>query len=180
MDGTELASSSCPGELELKQSLCSPVHSKRSLSADTLRKLLPAQVDDEGERVVSAGNTRKGHPGDSESRRKRKGLNDDRGRSKRVNESHKSSVDLPFWESEVLPLLQKIDSTPYQEVGGLCESCSLLWACLEGRGLIGRTGGVGGSKKRNAVLRTVFKLIDHKDPSLLLKVAKIIIAVRFH
>ena len=88
-----------------------------------------------------------------------------------------STVELPFWDSEIVPLLSALENTPYSETARLCEVCSLLWSSLEQRELLGRTGGMGGTKRRSAVLRTVFKLLDHKDPILLLKVAKIITAV---
>ena len=91
-----------------------------------------------------------------------------------------SSVELPFWDSEVVPLLSALENTPYSETARLCEVCGSLWSSLEQHSLLGRTGGVGGTKRRSAVLRTVFKLLDHKDPFLLLKVAKIITAVSIH
>lgn len=170
------------GELELKQSQFSPMHSKRSLSADTVKRFLTSQLENEGDnpsRVISAGNGRKDHSN--------KGLNSQVESKKRKDQrsvadgqpldSRKSSADLPFWKSDVVPLLHDLESTPYQQVECLCTSCSSLWACLKGHGLLGRTGGVGGTKRRNTVLKTVFKLLDHKDPKLLLKVAKIIVAV---
>lgn len=101
-------------------------------------------------------------------------------RQSRHDDSHKSSsssVDVPFWESEVVPLLQKLDSTPYDSASQLCETCDLLWSSLSTHSLLGRTGGVGGTKKRGKVLRTVFRLLDHKNPLVLLKVARIILAV---
>ena len=88
-----------------------------------------------------------------------------------------STVELPFWDSEIVPLLSALENTPYSETAKLCEVCGSLWSSLEQHNLLGRTGGVGGTKRRSAVLRTVFKLLDHKDPHLLLKVAKIITAV---
>ena len=182
----ELASGNS-GELELKQSQFSPVHSKRSLSADTVKRLLSAAQLDDGvssARVVSAGDVRSKHitqglvpqeSGGGKKGRKGTGSTD---RSPR--ESRKSSAGLPYWKAEVSPLLQKLESTPYQDIGHLCECCSSLWACLERRDLFGRTGGEGGTKKRGVVLRTVFKLLDHKEPRLLLKVARIIIAVSYN
>ena len=174
------------GELELKQSQFSPVHSKRSLSADTVKKLLSAARQDNGvsgdgiSRVVSAGDVRSKRatprPKPQEGRSGIKGTA--AGTSDRSpSESRKSSAGLPFWKAEVVPLLQDLESTSYQDVQHLCECCSSLWACLERCGLLSRTGGEAGTKKRGVVLRTVFKLLDHKEPRLLLKVARIIIAV---
>ncbi len=91
-----------------------------------------------------------------------------------------STIELPFWDSEIVPLLSALENTPYSDTARLCEVCGSLWSSLEHHNLLGRTGGVGGTKRRSAVLRTVFKLLDHKDPILLLKVAKIITAVSIH
>ena len=103
---------------------------------------------------------------------------DSRERPNDGRKSRKSStVDLPFWDGEVVPLLSALESTSYSETTKLCEICDSLWLRLKEHNLLGRTGGVGGTKRRSTVLRTVFKLLDHKDPSLLLKVAKIITAV---
>ena len=167
-------SSNHSGELELKQSQFSPVHSKRSLSADTLKRLLANHSESTGcedQRVISAEETR--------NRRRREWKSE---KSKPLSSSGKqdkkpSIVDLPFWELEISPLLSDLESTSYEDIEHLCESCSLLWLSLKRHNLIGRTGGVGGSKRRSVVLKTIFKLLDHKDPKLLLKVAKIIIAV---
>lgn len=94
--------------------------------------------------------------------------------------SRKSTVELPFWDGEVVPLLSALENTPYSETANLCKVCDSLWSSLERHNLLGRTGGVGGTKRRSTVLRTVFKLLDHRDPHLLLKVAKIITAVSVH
>lgn len=169
------ATSSNSGELELKQSQFSPLHSKRSLSADTVKRLLSGQLENIGSRVISAGNGRKDSLLQVEVKKRRPGERAGGGAGQET--ARKSSADLPFWKSEIAPLLQDLESTPYQDVEHLCTCCSSLWACLKGHGLLGRTGGVGGTKRRSAVLKTVFKLLDHKDPRLLLKVAKIIVAV---
>lgn len=178
----ELASGNS-GELELKQSQFSPVHSKRSLSADTVKNFLLGRLESNGveasTRVISAGNEHKGPKKISSQvsgAKKRKGQRDETG-GQPSTETRKSSADLPFWKSEVVPLLCDLESTPYQQVEHLCAVSSSLWECLKRHGLLGKTGGVGGTKNRNAVLRTIFKLLDHEDPRLLLKVAKIIVAV---
>ena len=185
-------------ELKPKQSLCSPVHSKRSLSAGTLKKIVSNELGHEGlSRVASAGDMKKkrmtpqlplaGQTGtqqhgqeEGRTRRMKKGDQSESGTVVQSLEcSSKSSTAslLSFWESEVAPLLQEMESTSYEEVKHLRTLCDSMWICLEGHGFLGRLGGVGGSKKRSMVLRTVFKLLDHKDPLVLLKVAKMIIAV---
>ena len=165
------------GELELKQSQFSPSHSKRSMSADTVKRFLMAQQEDGGgeNRVISAGNARKAHSKDYLTEAKKE-AESGRGNSS-VPDKPPPTADSVFWKSEIVPLLRDLEATPYQEVEHLCASCSTLWACLERRGLLGRTGGTGGAKKRSVVLKAVFKLLDHKDPKLLLKVAKIIVSV---
>ena len=194
------------GNVELKKSQSSPVHSKRSLSAGAGRRILSGGSRQvlESERVVSAGDGRGSHaprykPGnkglapDDVSASSNQGVSErsegtkskelsSTPRKSRHSDSRKSSVtsiDLPFWDSDVLPLLKKLDSTPYDSVTQLCETCDLLWSSLETHSLLGRTGGVGGTKKRGSILRTVFRLLDHKNPHVLLKVARIILAVSF-
>ena len=168
------------GDLELKQSLTSPVHSKRALSADTLKKFLSTELKKRGgdngdPRVLSAGNLSRNT---SESLQvERKGERKSSGGNKARESRKQSVVDLPFWDVKVAPLLAEVESTSYEEIDHLCQLCSQLWTCLESNNLLGRTGGVGGTKRRSSVLRVVFKLLDHKEPKLLLKVAKIIVAV---
>lgn len=200
-------SSGASGDLELKQSKTSPTHSKRSSSAGkkVLSGGLSHQKD--ANRVSSAGEIRfNPSKNDSSahqitlSAKKKAAQNstssqlsttsmgtgnseqslasDSRERLNDGRKSRKSStVDLPFWNNEVVPLLSALESTSYGETAKLCEVCDSLWARLEEHNLLGRTGGVGGTKRRSTVLRTVFKLLDHKDPRPLLKVAKIITAV---
>ena len=200
-------SSEASGDLELKQSRTSPTHSKRSSSAgkrvlsgnslsrlsETNRvssagdvRLSPSRIDSsERHERTSSGKKRRvsqtsttsqlsttsltvGEGGTTESK-----LRQGDGRKSRKS----STVEIPFWDNEIVPLLTSLENTPYSETARLCEVCGFLWSRLEQHDLLGRTGGVGGTKKRATVLRTVFKLLDHKDPRLLLKVAKIITAV---
>ena len=178
--GGDLASSNS-GELELKQSQFSPLHSKRSLSADTVKRFLAGQLENGGGRVISAGSERKEQLSlQTEDKRRGSKRHVEKGAavtSQPPRESRKSTADLPVWKTEVVPLLRELETTPYHQAERLCASCSSLWACLKDHALLGRTGGVGGAKRRSTVLKTVFKLLDHKDPGLLLKVAKIIVAV---
>ena len=194
--GSSICSSES-GELEPKPSQSSPVLSKRSLSAGT-RVLSGGRKSN---RVSSAGDGRekleKGvkeelrqnrTPGKSEPRhrpgpRSEKSVQKGTSPKRREPTSRKSDA-VVFWDSEVAPLLSALgakgptpSSDPSGEVSRLCQVCDALWAVLEGRGLLGRTGGAGGSKRRSAVLKAVFGLLDHKDPRLLLKLSRIILAV---
>lgn len=193
--------SSESGQLEPKQSLCSPMHSKRSLSAGMLKKIISDELAGKGlPRVTSVedvmmrdktvqlpiagytGSQQQHGVGEEGGTRKRKKSEKSKAGSdiqSRESSRKSSTAELPFWESELVPLLQEMESVPYEEVHHLRTLCDSLSACLEKHGLLGRTGGVGGTKRRSTVLRTVFKLLDHKDPLVLLKVAKIIIAVSY-
>lgn len=164
---------------ELKQSQSSPKLSKRSRSAGA------------GKRVLSGGSIRSEERNVSAERCKGRTKNKDNAveditspperQSSRTpkQSSRKSSSELPAWDTEILPLLKKLDATPYESISELCETCNLLWARLLAHSLLGRTGGIGGTKRRGSVLRAIFRLLDHKNPHLLLKVAKIILAVSF-
>ncbi len=167
----------------MKQSQSSPKLSKRSRSAGA------------GKRVLSGGSVRSQDGGRIVSAEERKGrtinrdkppeevANPSEKRSSRTKQSsRKSSVsnaELPVWDSEILPLLKRLDATPYESTTKLCDTCDLLWSSLSTHSLLGRTGGLGGTKRRGNVLRTVFRLLDHKNPHLLLKVSRIILAVSF-
>ncbi len=186
--------------LEPKRSLHSPALSKRSVSASMVKKVLPEGLHASGPlstRVASAGDvsalrkkikeTSEKHPGPpgeagrlQEKKKKRKdkagpeSLTQDLGTKKT---SVTSSSVLPFWEADVLPLLQELESASYEDVSRLNFLCESLWTQLDSHQLLGRTGGVGGSKRRGKVLRTVFKLLDHDDSLVLLKVARVIVGV---
>ena len=184
------------GELEPKPSQSSPVLSKRSLSAGT-RVLSGGRKSN---RVVSAGDRADVmNSGQEELRQRRTPKKSEPGRKsgaqlernvqkgispKRHEPTSRKSDALIFWDAEVAPLLSELGTTgptpspdPSGEVSRLCKVCDALWTVLERRGLLGRAGGAGGSKRRSAVLKAVFRLLDHKDPQLLLKLSRIILAV---
>ena len=188
-------------ELVPKKSQHSPVHSKRSLSACVMKKVHSEDLHSDGkiQRVVSAGDTVASRRRKKDSSRQQdsssgllpaSGEDVKRRKAKKPKESalpppepaeRKASVssqlDLPFWENSILPLLRELESTSYKDVECLRSLCESLWVQLETNDLLGRSGGVGGTKRRGKVLRTVFKLLDHQDPIVLLKVARIIIGV---
>ena len=94
---------------------------------------------------------------------------------KRSPSSPKDKVTA-HWNSNILPLLNQLHPS-VQDSREVCRLLDLLWEKLSGGDYLGRSGGVGGTKKRSAVLKAVFVLLDSKDPQLLLKVAKILLAV---
>ena len=161
------SSISSTDDLEPKPSLSSPETSKRSLSAGQ-------RVTSGGKkRVVSAGDERKVVLHSMEEFHQEM-LEPRVSKDTSVNQVNSK---LSFWDTEVVPLLSELDEGTSVDVSRLCEVCGSLWTVLKRHDLLGRTGGVGGSKRRATVLRSVFKLLDHKDPRLLLKLSRIILGV---
>jgi len=192
-------------ELVPKRSQHSPVLSKRSLSANVIKQVRSedAHTGGKAQRVVSAGDTaalRRNKKDSSKQQAISSGLSPASGESQKDVKRRKerkskdvpglqlpepadrkvsvaSLADLPFWEEDILPLLQELQAASYEDAEHLQSLCETLWVQLETNDMLGRSGGVGGTKRRGKVLRTVFKLLDHKDPVVLLKVARIIIGV---
>ncbi len=171
---------------ELKQSQSSPKLSKRSRSAGAGKRVLSGgSIRSQNEKRNISAEHHKG-----KTRNKDKPVDEINSQSERQSSgtpkqsSRKSSsvsiVELPAWDLEIMPLLKKLDATPYESISDLSETCDLLWSRLSTHSLLGRTGGLGGTKRRGIVLRAVFRLLDHKNPHLLLKVSKIILAVSFN
>ena len=104
---------------------------------------------------------------------------------KKGSQSHKCHRKVPTaslseilsWESEIRPLLRGLESASDMEIEHLRTLCDSLWVCLNRHLIIGRLGGCSGCTSKSTILTTVFKLLDHTDPLVLLKVAKIIIWV---
>ena len=81
-----------------------------------------------------------------------------------------------YWNTHIAPVLLEL-SPSTQDTQRLCLLLDQLWEGLCVGNFLGRSGGVGGSKRRGTVLKAVFRLLDSKDPKLLLKVAKILFGV---
>lgn len=79
-----------------------------------------------------------------------------------------------IWDTQVTPLLSQLDPSNSDTVH-LCALCTDIWNILERNGLFGKAPG---PKRRNSLLQAIFKLLGHKDPRLLLKLARLILAVR--
>ncbi|KAI1897608.1 hypothetical protein AGOR_G00085020 [Albula goreensis] len=82
-----------------------------------------------------------------------------------------------FWETRVTPLLQELESVPQgkdvaDSVDHLCSVCERLHLVLEEGDLLGRR-----CKRRAALLRTLFQLIDMGSDRLNLQLAKLILAL---
>ena len=102
--------------------------------------------------------------------------------SSRTGHSPKRTVTSPkgkavaYWNTHIAPVLLEL-SPSTQDTQRLCLLLDRLWEGLCAGNFLGRSGGVGGSKRRGTVLKAVFRLLDSKDPKLLLKVAKILFGV---
>ena len=81
-----------------------------------------------------------------------------------------------YWTTHIAPLLPELNPAT-QDTQKLCLLLDRLWEGLRAGNFLGRSGGAGGSKRRGTVLKAVFRLLDSKDPQLLLKVAKILFGV---
>uniref|UniRef100_A0A8C1C196 Armadillo repeat containing 2 n=1 Tax=Cyprinus carpio carpio TaxID=630221 RepID=A0A8C1C196_CYPCA len=83
-----------------------------------------------------------------------------------------------FWKTKVLPVLQDFesfapgDAVSDETVGELCNACNGLHDALAEKGMLGRQ-----FKKRSAILRTLFRLIDVGSDQLNLTLAKLILAL---
>ncbi|KAF4099616.1 armadillo repeat-containing protein 2 [Onychostoma macrolepis] len=83
-----------------------------------------------------------------------------------------------FWNTKVLPVLQEFesfapgDAVSDETVGELCNTCNGLHDALAERGMLGRQ-----FKKRSAILRTLFRLVDVGSDRLNLTLAKLILAL---
>ena len=79
-----------------------------------------------------------------------------------------------IWERELKPLLDQLNPAE-ASTDTLITTCNDIWRLLETHSLLGK--GLGG-KRRSVLLKAVFGLLGHKEPELLLKLAKITLAVR--
>lgn len=71
------------------------------------------------------------------------------------------------------PLLDQLNPLS-NDTAHLCQVCTDIWNVLERNDLFGKAVG---SKRRSVLLKSVFGLLSHKDPLLLLKLARLILAV---
>ena len=89
----------------------------------------------------------------------------------RPKERRASGTD-SFYEERVRPLLERL--TVSTGISDLSPAVSELHRLLEEGNMLGR----GAGKRRTRILRTLFNLLDIDDPRLLLRLARLILAVR--
>ncbi|XP_035677408.1 armadillo repeat-containing protein 2-like [Branchiostoma floridae] len=79
-----------------------------------------------------------------------------------------------FWNTSVLPILTDMEShSKDKKHRTLCDLCDRLYTTLDTAGLLGRA-----AKRRSALLKTLYKLIDIDDPRIMLKLARLILALK--
>ena len=93
----------------------------------------------------------------------------DHRKERRVSQEDHSINTL--YEECVRPLLEGLNVAA--ESKDLCWTISQIYTVLEEGNLLGRRSG----KRRGTILKAVFKLLDNDDPQLLLRLARLILAV---
>nr|XP_045010832.1 armadillo repeat-containing protein 2 [Jaculus jaculus] len=80
-------------------------------------------------------------------------------------------VDEVFWKTRIVPILHELEKE--ESAGALCAACAQLHRALEEASLLGSK-----FKRRSALLKTLYKLVDVGSDSLSLKLAKLILALK--
>eukprot|EP00066_Takifugu_rubripes_P021291 XP_011610557.1 PREDICTED: armadillo repeat-containing protein 2 [Takifugu rubripes] len=132
-------------------------HNARPRRAVSERRMVPVG-DDSGVRPTE------GRSGGSTERR-------DHDACTSVREDAQSLV----WNYTITPILQKLESVSAgseASVDRLCDLCDRLHSALEGADMLGRS-----CKRRSAILRTLFRLIDADSARLSLRIAELCLAL---
>lgn len=86
----------------------------------------------------------------------------------RINEWEEEDV---FWHKKILPILRELEKK--DDIENLCLACTKLYQALNEGNMLGKR-----FKRRNALLKTLYKLVDIDSDPLCLKLAKIILAIK--
>ncbi|NWV24489.1 ARMC2 protein, partial [Origma solitaria] len=86
----------------------------------------------------------------------------------RINEWEEEEV---FWHEKILPILRELEKK--DDIENLCLACTKLYQALNEGNMLGKR-----FKRRNALLKTLYKLVDIDSDPLCLKLAKIILAIK--
>ncbi|XP_066275895.1 armadillo repeat-containing protein 2-like [Branchiostoma lanceolatum] len=79
-----------------------------------------------------------------------------------------------FWNTSVLPILTDMENhSKDKKHRTLCDLCDRLYTTLDTASLLGRA-----AKRRSALLKTLYKLIDIDDPRVMLKLARLILVLK--
>jgi hypothetical protein len=83
-----------------------------------------------------------------------------------------------IWEKQVVPLMAKLEDPQLTDIDEIHGVCDMLWSVLKDNGMVGKTAGLAGTKRRNLLLRNLFKLLSQKDTLMLIKLSKVILAMK--
>ncbi|XP_061222773.1 armadillo repeat-containing protein 2 [Neopsephotus bourkii] len=86
----------------------------------------------------------------------------------RINESEQEEI---FWHLKILPILQELEKE--DNVENLCLACTKLYQALNEENMLGKR-----FKRRNMLLKILYKLVDIDSDPLCLKLAKIILSMK--
>ncbi|XP_072036074.1 armadillo repeat-containing protein 2-like [Amphiura filiformis] len=94
--------------------------------------------------------------------------------SKREEETAEEAL---YWNTKVAPILERVlpphlGSVDSPVVEAICKACDELYDALEEGNMLGRA-----AKRRNVALKTIFKLSDLSEPRVLLRAARLILAL---
>ncbi|NXE88639.1 ARMC2 protein, partial [Menura novaehollandiae] len=87
----------------------------------------------------------------------------------RINEWEEEEV---FWHIKILPILHELEKIE-DNIENLCLACTKLYQALSEGNMLGKR-----FKRRNVLLKTLYKLVDIDSDLLCLKLAKIILAMK--
>lgn len=118
----------------------------------------------------------------SERRKKsaeRSGSGDKRRKKSQADDDKPKDELVSYYEENVKPLLTQMEERfAEKNMKELCQDCLKLWNALEKKGLIGKASGSFSARRRGEILRTVFKFLDLSDPRLLLRLGRLILAMK--
>ncbi|NXK62131.1 ARMC2 protein, partial [Sylvietta virens] len=77
-----------------------------------------------------------------------------------------------FWHTKILPILRELEKRE-DNIEQLCLACTKLYQALDEGNMLGKR-----FKRRNTLLKTLYKLVDIDSDPLSLKLAKIILAMK--
>ncbi|NWU91734.1 ARMC2 protein, partial [Upupa epops] len=86
----------------------------------------------------------------------------------RTNESEEEDI---FWHTKILPILHELKRE--DNIENLCLACTKLYQVLNEGNMLGKR-----LKRRNTLLKTLYKLVDIESDPLCLKLTKIILAMK--
>ncbi|XP_005044009.1 PREDICTED: armadillo repeat-containing protein 2 [Ficedula albicollis] len=109
--------------------------------------------------------TRSSQPRASGWKRRVTGLKDETG----INEWEEEDF---FWHTKILPILHELEKRE-DNIEQLCLACTKLYQALDEGDMLGKR-----FKRRNILLKTLYKLVDIDSDPLSLKLAKIILAMK--